>query len=125
MTDITPPVPSGAQIIQSYGDGRFRIGGVEHAGSVLVLPGLTVAWDIADPKSITEETIAPLLETEAAVELILLGCGKSIAPVNAELRAVLRARGIGVEPMDTGAACRTFNVLLSEQRAVAAALIAV
>jgi uncharacterized protein len=125
MVDITPPVPAGAQIVEAYGDGGFRIGGTLYDGSVLVLPGATLRWQAASADAITMESLAPILETGAVVELLLVGCGGAIAPLPASLRAELRARGVAVEPMDTGAACRTFNVLLSEDRAVAAALIAV
>jgi uncharacterized protein len=57
------------------------------------------------------------------VSILLLGCGKRMGSVPLALREGLRARGVVVEPMDTGAACRTYNVLLSEERRVAAALI--
>jgi uncharacterized protein len=125
VTDITPPVPAGSQIIQAYGEGGFRIGGADHAGSVLVLPGQTLPWAAAVPPDVTEASLAPLLDAEFPVELLLIGYGRAIARPDAALRNALRARGIALEPMDTGAACRTFNVLLSEQRAVAAALIAI
>lgn len=125
MVDITPPVPAGAQVIEAYGDGGFRIGGNVYDGSVLVLPGATMRWQAASPEGITLESLGPVLEADEVVELLLVGCGGAIAPLPATLRAGLRARGVAVEPMDTGAACRTFNVLLYEDRAVAAALIAV
>jgi len=125
MVDITPPVPAGAQIVEAYGDGGFRIGGTLYDGSVLILPGATLRWQATSAEVITMESLAPILEADAVVELLLVGCGGVIAPLPATLRAGLRARGVAVEPMDTGAACRTFNVLLSEDRAVAAALIAV
>ncbi|MPY70194.1 MAG: hypothetical protein GEU92_08905 [Alphaproteobacteria bacterium] len=125
MVDITPPVPAGAQIVEAYGDGGFRICGTLYDGSVLILPGVTLRWQAASADAITMESLAPILEADAVVELLLIGCGDAIAPLSATLRAGLRTRGVAVEPMDTGAACRTFNVLLSEDRAVAAALIAV
>ena len=66
-----------------------------------------------------------MLAPDAGVDLLLLGCGAAMRPVAPALRAALRKAGIAVEPMDTGAACRTFNVLLAEGRRVAAALVAV
>lgn len=125
MADITPSVPAGRQVIQAYGEGGFRIAGVRHQGSVLVLPEETRSLAAAEAKEITHEALAPIFGTAAEVEILLIGCGGAIAPVDSALRSALRASGIAVEPMDTGAACRTFNVLLAEGRAAAAALIAV
>jgi uncharacterized protein len=121
--DITPLIPSGRQLVQAYGDGGFRIAGQRWDGSVLVFAERTVAWPVASLADLTEASLAVVVE--AGVQVLLLGCGKSIAAVPRELRAHLRAAGIVVDPMDTGAACRTFNVLLAEDRKVAAALIAV
>jgi uncharacterized protein len=59
------------------------------------------------------------------VDILLIGCGTGPAPVPAPLRAGLKSAGMSLEWMDTGAACRTFNILLAEQRRIAAALIAV
>ena len=124
--DITPAVPAGRQVVESYGDGRFKVSGNFHRGSVLVHPDETLPWSAADMAGVTLDSLAPLLPTAGRlVEVLLLGCGPSLLPVPKELRQELRARGIVVEPMDTGAACRTYNVLLLEERAVAAALIAV
>ncbi|MEX0810341.1 MAG: Mth938-like domain-containing protein [Dongiaceae bacterium] len=125
--DITPLVPEGRQIIESYGSGRFRIAGQIHQGSVLVFPERTEAWSVSAPQNVTVETLAAVVAAGRAgeVELLLLGCGPRLTQVAPALRAALRAAGVGVEPMDTGAACRTFNVLMAEGRRVAAALIAV
>lgn len=124
--DIVPVAADGRQMVESYGGGRFRVSGALYQGSVLVQPDATQAWPVEDMAGVTFESLAPLLAEEAlTVEVILLGCGAAMAPVSGDLRQALRSRGIGIEPMDTGAACRTYNVLLSEQRLVAAALIAV
>ena len=124
--EFTPVSAPGFQVVESYGDLRFRVSGVLYPGSVLVRPERTQAWAATDMAGVTLESLAPLLAEEAAgIEVILLGCGPAMAPVSSTLRSALRERGIGIEPMDTGAACRTYNVLLSEQRRVAAALIAV
>ncbi len=125
MTDITPPLPAGRQLIRRYGDGGFEIAGVRHDGSVLVMAERTLPWPPSRPEDIDFETLRPCVASGADVTVLLIGTGKLLVPVPAELRARLRAHGIGVEAMDTGAACRTFNVLLTEERAVAAALIAV
>jgi uncharacterized protein len=116
--------PTGRQVIQGYQEGGFRIAGVRHEGSVLVLPDRTLAWPVSGLDQVTVESLGPIRAAEPAVEILLLGCGRCFAMASAELRQALREEGIGLEPMDTPAACRTYNVLLAEERRVAAALIA-
>lgn len=121
---MTPETPAGRQVIQGYDVGSFRIAGTRHGGSVLVLPERTLPWPVRDLGEVTAESLAPIREAEPAVEILLLGCGARFATISPELRQTLRAEGIVVETMDTRAACRTFNILLAEDRRVAAALIA-
>lgn len=121
--DVTPLIPAGRQLIQGYGDGGFRISGRRWEGSVLVCPTATVAWAAVTADGASMATLAPLLGT--GTELLLLGSGQQMAAMPRRLKADLRAAGIVLDVMDTGAACRTYNVLLSEDRKVAAALIAV
>ena len=116
--------PPGRQLIQGYQEGGFRIAGVRHEGSVLVLPDRTLAWPVRGLEQLTLESLAPIRAAEPAVEILLLGCGRRFAMASAELRQALRGEGIALEPMDTPAACRTYNVLLADERRVAAALIA-
>lgn len=125
--DITPLVPEGHLIIEGYGNGGFRIGGVAHRGSMLVFPEHSQSWAVTGVDEVSGESLEPVIAAgrTGGVELLLLGCGQRLVPVLPDLRAVLRAAGVGIEPMDTGAACRTYNVLMAEGRRVAAALIAV
>lgn len=123
--DVTPLVPQGRQIIESYGNGGFTVTGASYRGSLLVLPESTAAWPAAAIEDIDLAGLEPVLSAEPPVEVLLIGCGRSMAYIDPELRAAARARGVTLEPMDTGAACRTFNVLVMEDRRVAAALIAV
>jgi uncharacterized protein len=125
--DLTPLVPQGRQIIESYGDGRFRVTGALHQGSVLVYPDRTVAWPVGDSAALTEESLAGIAAAGDAgkIDLLLIGCGPRMTQISPKLRAALRAHGVVIEPMDTGAAARTYNVLAAEGRKVAAALIAV
>ena len=125
--DLTPLVPQGRQIIESYGDGRFRVTGTLHQGSVLVFPDKTLAWPVGESASLTEESLAGVAAAGDAgtIDLLLIGCGARMAMIPQKLRAALRGHGVVIEPMDTGAAARTYNVLAAEGRKVAAALIAV
>lgn len=119
--DVTPLIESGKQIIQGYGPGKFRITGRVFEGAVLVRPDVTQGWAARSIAALTVEDFAPLSEG-APVSLLLLGCGVGVSPLPAGLRTELRTRGIVIELMDTGAAVRTYNVLLAEGREVAAAL---
>ncbi len=123
--DITPPVPAGRQVIERYGEGRFRISGQDHQGSVIVFPDKSLRWDVADAAEIALDSLDHILRRRLEVEVLLIGTGARMVPTAPALRSEMRRAGISVEPMDTGAACRTFNVLLAEGRPIAAALIAV
>lgn len=123
--DITPQVPAGRQLIRSYGSGQFHIAADIHQGSVLVFPDRTIAWPVAEVADITLDSLALMSGGEAAVEILVLGCGPKFQAPPEGLREGLREWGVVLEWMDTGAASRTFNVLLAEDRACAAALIAV
>lgn len=118
MHDIMPPVGANAQLIQSYGVGGFRIGNANYDAPVLVAPEKTFAWN----GEMSIAALEPLLSMEPATEILLIGTGARHEMIAPELRRALRERGIGVDTMDTGAACRTFNILLAEGRRVAAAL---
>ena len=122
--DVTPVIPAGRQYIEGYGAGRFRISGVVHEGPVLVLRDRTLPWSVADVANLTPDSLAPVIEV-GGVAVLLLGCGRRMALVPAAVRDRLRAAGIVIDPMDTGGACRTYNVLLAEDRQVSAALMPV
>jgi uncharacterized protein len=123
LMELTRIVAEGRQQIQAYRAGGFTIAGTRHQGSVLVLPDRTLPWEIGELAAVTPESLAPILE-EGRVEILILGCGQKFDRPSSELRRALRAKGVVTESMDTRAACRTFNVLLAEDRRVAAALIA-
>ncbi len=111
--------------IEGYGAGGFRIDGTIHKGSLIVLPTGVVEWTVSEFAEIDAASLPPALFGDAKVELLLLGCGTRMQPVPGALREALRAVGTVVEPMDTGAAVRTYNVLLGEHRQLAAALVAI
>ncbi|MGH7123749.1 MAG: Mth938-like domain-containing protein [Stellaceae bacterium] len=120
--ELTPVNPSGRQVIESYGPRGFRVTGVAYARPILVFPDATLEWEVAGIGAVTAETLRPVIE-RGGTEILLLGCGARMERVPTALRQALKAAGISLEPMDTGAACRTYNVLLAEDRRVAAALL--
>ena len=120
--DLTPLAAAGRQVIERYGASGFRVSGVIYHGSALVFPDRTVPWDAASASEVTLDTLAPVIG-HGGVEILLLGLGRTACAVPAALRTALRNVKIALEPMDTGAACRTYNVLVAEDRRVAAALI--
>lgn len=123
--DITPEVPAGRQVIEAYGDGGFRISGRRLEGSQLVLPDETVAWPVPDMASLDEDALTAIRDRNERIEVLLIGCGDEIAFLKGHLREYLKRQEVAIDLMDTGAACRTYNVLMAEDRKVAAALIAV
>jgi uncharacterized protein len=120
--ELTPLVPAGRQVIERYGESGFRVAGVIYRGSVLVFPDCTLPWSAVSASDVTWESLAPIIE-HGGVQILLLGLGRATAAVPHILRTTLHAAGIVLEPMDTGAACRTYNVLVAEDRHVAAALL--
>ena len=123
--DITPVTPEGRQVIQRYGDGEFRIANFPYSGSVLVMTEQSMLWPITEAADITIESLHPLFAQEFSPGIILIGCGPTFIPPPKDLRLAIKEKGAVMEWMDTGAACRTYNVLLTEERQVVAALIAV
>jgi uncharacterized protein len=121
--DVTPVIPADRQVIDSYGRTSFRVSGVTYESAILVFPDVTLPWRPQTMGEVTEAALGPVLERGGAVEILLLGCGARMLLVPKELRARLKEAGIVVDAMDTGAACRTYNVLLAEDRRVAAALL--
>ena len=109
---------SGRRPIDGYGPGFFRIGGVVHEGPLALLPSGPRSWS-----GLTDMNV--FLATAEAFDTLIVGTGARFELLAAETRAALEAAGIGVEAMTTGSACRSYNVLLAEERRVAAALIPV
>src|SRR5262245_42317897 len=115
-----------APSIDAYGDGGFRLAGERHEGSVLILEDEARSWDVTAMSDLTLASLKPVIDVGSAeVEFVLLGTGARNALPPREIRDGLRAAGIGLEFMDTPAAARLYNLLTSEGRKLAAALIAV
>ncbi|WP_243368118.1 Mth938-like domain-containing protein [Microvirga solisilvae] len=111
--------------IDAYGNGGFRFADMSHRGSILVLPSGIKAWPIGSIKELTDEAVEPIFAEADEIELLLVGTGIDVAAIPGKLRERFREAGIGLDVMQTGAAARTYNILLAENRKVAAALIAV
>jgi uncharacterized protein len=120
----TPHLPRRAPI-EAYGQGGFRFAGMSHRGSLLCLPSGIWAWAVRAPADIDETALAPVIAEGDDIELLLLGTGTAPWLVPEALRWQLRDRHIVVEAMPTGPAVRTYNIVLAENRRVAAGLIAV
>lgn len=115
LSEVT--YPEGTPI-DGYGPGFFRIGGQVYRGPVLTRPGAVMAWGGL-------EDTGPLLEMAAEIDVLFLGLGDDIGHVPPGLQTAMDAVGVGVEAMQSPAAARTYNVLLSEGRRIAAALLPV
>ncbi len=124
MQDISGLPQPGQQLVNSYGDGGFRISGVRYEGSVLLFTNETKPWSVTSIKDLTLASLAEVLTAEPPVEILLVGCGANMAFIEEDIRGPLREKGIAIDSMDSGAAVRTYNILLLEGRRVAAALIA-
>ncbi len=105
-----------ARPFDGYGPGFFRVGGEVVHGALLLHPGGLAPWG-----GITDA--AALTALAGRIDVVLVGTGAEIAHVPADLRAAVEEAGLGLEVMNTPAACRTFNVLLGEGRRVAAAVL--
>ncbi|MGH1575398.1 Mth938-like domain-containing protein [Methylobacterium sp. P31] len=115
----------GRHIIDTYGNGGFRFAGMSHRGSILLLPSGVRAWGVTEPRGIDRTALRPVQTEAAEIELLLVGTGLDIAAIDPGLRVWLKDFGVGLDVMQTGAAARTYNILVAENRKVAAALIAV
>jgi uncharacterized protein len=123
--EIRPAHFPGRAPIDAYGNGGFRFADMSHRGSLLCLPSGIHGWAVSEPSQLTVEHFSQIIAQASEIEFLLVGMGDTMRMIPRELRAALKDAGISVDPMSTGAAVRTYNIMLSESRAVAAALIAV
>ena len=123
MTDeATTARYPGRAPIDAYGNGGFRFAGMSHKGSILCLPDAIVAWQPATVEQLSTECFAAVLGDAKRISFLLLGTGVEHRPPPAWVPKAFARAGIGLDVMATGAAARTWNVLLAEGRPVAAAL---
>jgi uncharacterized protein len=111
--------------IEAYGDGGFRFAHLSHRGSLLILPSGMHAWAIKRCADLTPEHFEPVFAEASGLDFLILGTGQMMQRPPKPVTEAFGERGIALDFMDTGAAIRTFNMLLAERRAVSAALIAV
>ena len=122
--DLTPPAPTERNVVQRYGPGGVTINGALYRHSLIVTPEAVTPWPVRDLAEVAMDNLTAVTGAEPAIEVLLIGAGPLKAPPPALLRAGLRERGISCDIMAAAAACRTYNVLVAENRRVAAALIA-
>jgi uncharacterized protein len=112
-------------VIEGYGNGGFRFAGMSHRGSLLCLPTGMHAWEATSAAKISLANLQPVFDAADQIDVLLVGLGMDMAGFDKSIRQALRQRNIIVEAIATGGAVRTYNILLGENRAVGAALIAV
>ncbi|EJF94273.1 MTH938/NDUFAF3 family protein [Bartonella taylorii] len=110
--------------IDAYGNGGFRFADMSHRGSIICVPSGIYGIDMVGPIP-TQGDISRVLEESSYIDVLLIGTGIELLRLPEELRVLLWEKRISSDTMSTGAAVRTFNVLLAEDRAVAALLFAV
>ena len=111
--------------IDAYGRGGFRFADMSHRGALICVPSGIYAWPEAGDEPLTDTTIARVLAEADEIDVLLVGTGPDLVPLPAALQERCLEVGIMAESMSTGAAVRTFNVLLADGRRVAAALMVV
>jgi uncharacterized protein len=119
---LHPDQNNALNTVTAYGEGYFEINRVRHEGPLLLMPeGEVRRWQVQSYEAITAESLEALLALGA--EVILLGTGNRHRIPHPRLTAALTRAGIGIEAMDSSAACRTYNILMGEGRRVLAALL--
>jgi uncharacterized protein len=124
--DVTPLICSHQKVIQSYKTGIFKISGEIYNHPVYVTPFNVLLWDVAGELSIADlkpEHFDFLIKQADDIDVVLLGCGKTMVFMPQGLEEAFKFAGLSVDIMDTGAACRTYNVLMAEGRRVACLMI--
>lgn len=125
--DVTPLIKKGQQIIQSYANGAFKVTGAVYTGGIIVTSAATIPWAVSDP---TAEALKPA-DFEGfsmylgQIDILIVGTGARHVFLAPDIIKPIKILKINMEMMDTGAACRTYNVLMTEGRRVAAALLPV
>ena len=119
-----PHLPRSAPI-EAYGNGGFAFAEMSHRGSLLCLPDAIWAWPVTRPEDIDEASLARVFEAANAIDTLIIGTGTHVWLPSSGLREALRAVKVVLDPMQTGPAITTYNIMIGERRRFAAALIAV
>ncbi|MGH6799171.1 MAG: Mth938-like domain-containing protein [Roseiarcus sp.] len=123
-----PAFAPGSHPITAHGQGAFAFAGMSHAGSILATPNGVRAIEAMSVDDLDPSALAPLMaecaEHPGSIEFLIVGTGERMAPIRKALRTALAQAGLRFEAMATGPALRIYNVMQSEGRRVAAALIA-
>jgi uncharacterized protein len=120
----TPHLPRSAPI-EAYGKGGFYFDEMSHQGSLLCLPDSIWRWHVTTPAEIDEASLARVFANANVIDTLIIGTGTEVWLPPRGLREALRRVQVVLEPMQTGPAVRTYNIMIGERRRVAAALIAV
>lgn len=125
--DITPLIPKGRNIINSYSETGFKISEKDFLGSIILLPTKVLEISLTEKEFLEEEKLLSFLNdfSEEEIEILLVGTGKKHLRLKQNLRSKIKEKfsNISIDEMATSAACRTFNILTLEDRKVAAILI--
>ena len=130
MNEATPRLAfaPGSHSIAAYGQGVFAFAGMLHSGAILATPNGVRPIEATSVDDLDPAVLAPLLaesvESPGSIEFVIVGTGERLSPIPKASRAALGQAGLRFEAMATGAALRVYNVMQSEGRRVAAALIA-
>lgn len=125
MTSVDERFLPGHHELDAYGNHGFRFGGMSHRGSILTMPSGVRAWSVVTVADINFDALANAVAEAASIDLLIIGTGETLVPLDPELMATLRGAGLRVDVMSTPTAARTYNFLVSEGRQAAAALVAV
>jgi len=119
-----PHLPRSAPI-EAYGKGGFAFAEMSHRGSLLCLPDAIWAWPVTRPEDIDRASLERVFAAAEGIDTLIIGTGTEVWLPPSGLREALRAVKVVLDPMQTGPAIRTYNIMIGERRRVAAALIAV
>ncbi len=121
--DISSLNSQALALIESYADGGFKISEKFYQGSILIIEGEIIPWDVKSFDDVSVTGLSSLLQSSA--ELCFLGCGIGMIRPTAEIRQAFESAKISLDFMATPAACRSYNIAIGEERRTAAALIAI
>jgi uncharacterized protein len=121
---LSPHYPGRAPI-DAYGNGGFRFAGMSHLGSLLVLPSGMYRWDVTDLESLKPGDFDLVFSEANGLDFLLLGTGPTMSKPPKPIIETFAKQKVPLDFMSTGSAVRTYGVLLTEKRKVAAAFIAV